>query len=245
MCNIYLKELRALSRGFISLNNERPPTYHARHPHDRSERFPWVLTYEFEYLQSASVPFSCFYNNTDQYLYELLLLLLLLCCCCCCCCCQYKLSAGSRMKEIVNTASSTSNISSIIYLNELRALSGGLISLNNELAPTYRACHPDGPSSSFPWVPTYGVEYLQGASAPFSCFYNNTSTDTNCCCCCCCCQYKLSAGSRKELIVNTAGIYCTSSISSNIYFKRTSWPEQGFDVSKQRVGTHLQRASPT
>ena len=73
-----------------------------------------------------------------------------------------------------------------------------------------------GPSVSFPWVPTYGVEYLQGASAPFSCFYNNTSTDTNCCCCCCCCccQYKISAGSRKEIIVNTAG--STSSISSNI-----------------------------
>ena len=76
-----------------------------------------------------------------------------------------------------------------------------------------------GPSVSFSWVPTYGVEYLQGASAPFSCFYNNTSTDTNCCCCCCCCcfcccQYKLFAGSRKEQIVNTAG--SISSISSNI-----------------------------
>ena len=92
------------------------------------------------------------------------------------------------------------------------------MSLNNEWAPTYRARHPHGPSASFLWVPTYGVEYLQGASAPFSCFYNNTSTDTTCCCCCfcccCCCQYKLSANSRKEQIVNTAG--STSSISSNI-----------------------------
>ena len=85
------------------------------------------------------------------------------------------------------------------------------MSLNNEWAPTYRARHPHVPSASFPWVPTYGVEYPQGASAQFSCFYNNTSTDTNCCCCCC--QYKLSAGSRKEQIVNTAG--STSGISSN------------------------------
>ena len=108
--------------------------------------------------------------------------------------------------------SSTSNISSNIYLKGLRALSRGLISLTNELAPTYRARHPHGPSASFLYVPTYVVEYLQGASAPFSCFYNNTNTDTNCCCCCCC-QYKPSAGSRKEQIVNTAG--STSSISSN------------------------------
>ena len=95
------------------------------------------------------------------------------------------------------------------------------MSLNNEWAPTYRARHPHGPSASFPCVPTYGIEYLKGASVPFSCFYNNASTDTNCCCCCCCfrcccccCQYKLSVGSRKEQIVNTAG--STSSISSNI-----------------------------
>ena len=63
MCNIYLKELRALSRGLISLNNERPPTYRARHPHDPSASSPWVLTYGFEYLQSTSFPFSCFYNH--------------------------------------------------------------------------------------------------------------------------------------------------------------------------------------
>ena len=80
--------------------------------------------------------------------------------------------------------------------------------------PPTALVYQHGPSVSFPWVLTYGVEYLQGSSAPFSCFYNNTSTDTNCCCCCCCCQYKLSAGSREEQIVNTAG--STSSISSNI-----------------------------
>ena len=68
--------------------------------------------------------------------------------------------------------SSTSNISSNLYLKRLRALSRNLISLTNELAPTYRARHPHGPSASFPYVPTYGVEYLQGASAPFSCFYD-------------------------------------------------------------------------
>ena len=53
-----------------------------------------------------------------------------------------------------------------------------MISLNNEWAPIYRGRHPHCPSSSFPWVPTYDVEYLQGASVPFSCFYNDTSTDT-------------------------------------------------------------------
>ena len=93
--------------------------------------------------------------------------------------------------------SSTSNIISNIYLKGLRALSRGLLSLTNELAPTYRARNPHGPSASLPYVPSYGVEYLQGASAPFSCFYDNTRTDASCCCCCCC-QYKLSAGSRKE-----------------------------------------------
>ena len=40
----YLKELNALSRGLISLNNERPPTYRARHPHGPSASFPWAPT---------------------------------------------------------------------------------------------------------------------------------------------------------------------------------------------------------
>ena len=92
-----------------------------------------------------------------------------------------ELRALSRKETIVNTAGRTNNISSNIYLKELRALSRGLISLNNELGPTYSARHAHDPSASFPWDPTYGVEYLQSASVPFSCFYNNTSTDTNCC----------------------------------------------------------------
>ena len=47
----------------ISLNNELTLTYRARHPHDPSVNSPWVLTYGFEYLQSISVPFSCFYHH--------------------------------------------------------------------------------------------------------------------------------------------------------------------------------------
>ena len=177
----------------ISLTNELAPTYRARHPHGPSASFPYVPTYGIEYLQGANAPFSCFYDNTSTDAN---------CCCCCCCCCQYKLSAGSRKELIVNTAGSTSSISSNIYLKELRGLSRGLMSLNNEWAPTYRAGHPHGPSESFLWVPTYGVEYPQSASAPFSCFYDNTSTDTNCCCCCCCCQYNfLLVAERNKLLI--------------------------------------------
>ena len=57
MCNIYLKELRALSRGLTS-HNERPPTYRAHHPHGPSASFSWVPIYGVEYLQSGTAPFS-------------------------------------------------------------------------------------------------------------------------------------------------------------------------------------------
>ena len=128
-----------------------------------------------------------------------------------------------------------------IYLKELHALTRGLISLNNMRPPTYRARHPHDPSASFPWVLTYEVEYLQSASRSLAFTITLVLIRTVVVVDVVNIKF-LPVAERNKLFI----LLAAPAILADIYIlKRTSCTEQGFDLSKQRVGTHLPRSSPT